>query len=460
MRIARITGESLAYNPEYTDSEELRDDRMMNDPILVMNSSGGGVNFELSYPEDESPLSEFMMSAFMSTWANTPQRFNDGVADSVVTDVAATGVITVTTGAAFAAGHLIRNSGFSTPANNGTFRVTAGSATVPSVGAGLLSAEAVPPGTARVKVVGFEGVAGDITTTATGLASTALDFTTLGLTVGKAIKVGGALASQKFTTSANNAWARIIAITATSLTLDNLPSGWAIDAGAGKTIRVWFGDTIKNGVTANSLSIERGFMGQIVPSYIINTGMQADTMQMTIASKDKIKGSVDFKGMGGGSGTVTVDASPDPETTTPVFASNPNFQRLSEGGSTVSGPNWVQAVDFTINNNQRMIEDIGSVSPVEITPGECLVTGKSDFIFGDQTILQKFYNGTPTSIFMSMAKASRGMVFQFPRVTYRGGTNPSATGKNTDIRMALDWQASKDTLTQSHCIMERFEYVE
>jgi hypothetical protein len=461
MRIARITGESLQYNPEFVDSEELRDDRMMSDPILTMQSSSGGVNFEFSYPDDLSPLSEFIMSAFFNQWNNTPTRANDGVADSVITDVAAGGVITVAAGPAFAVGHLIRTSGFGAAQNNGVFRVTTGSATVPSVGAGLLAAETAPAATARVKVVGFEGVAGDITATASGLASTALDFTTLGLTVGQIVKIGGASAGSRFNfLTDQGVYSRVTGVTANALTLDNLPSTWAVDAGAGKAIRVYFGDTIKNGVLANSLTIERGFMGQAVPTYIVNRGMQANSLSMNVASRALISGSVDFTGMGGGQGTVTLDASPDPETSSPVMAANPNFQRLTDGGATMTGPNWVRSTEFTIANNIRQIEHLGSISPVDLIPGECSVSGKSDVYFGDQNTLQKFYTGTPTSIFFAAQKAGKAIALQFPRVTSTGGQNPSAQGKNQDVMLGLEWKASKDVLTQAHVLMDRFEFVD
>jgi hypothetical protein len=460
MRIMRYTGESLAFNPEYIDSDELRADRMMSDPILTMQSSSGGVNFEVSYPDDNSPLSEVLESSFFNTWVNTPTRDNDGTADSVITDVAATGVITVTAGATFAIGHLIRTTGFGVAQNNGVFKITTASGTVPSVGAGLLALEAAPAATARMKVVGFEGAAGDITATATGLAATTLNFTTLGLAVGQAVKIGGTLAANRFNTAANNDYARITAITATALTLDNLPTGWGVDAGTGKTIRVFFGDQIRNGVARQSLTIERGFLGQTVPTYIVNRGMHVDSMQISLASKDKIKGAVSFSGMGGGASTTALDASPDAETTSPIFAANPNFARLAEGGTTVVGPNFIRSTEISINNNLRMIENLGSISPVDIIPGECTVTGKSDFYFGDNAILAKFYAGTPSSQFMAISKAGRALVFGIPRITYRGGTNPSVSGKNTDVMIALDWQASKDPLTGVSVLLDRFEYVE
>ncbi|TIU89309.1 MAG: hypothetical protein E5W09_34920, partial [Mesorhizobium sp.] len=88
-----------------------------------------------------------------STWLNTPFRDNDGVADSVITGLAdTTDVATVTAGAAFVVGQLVRFTGFTPSANNGVLKCTTGSATVPAfLGAGFV-AEAAPPATARMKV--------------------------------------------------------------------------------------------------------------------------------------------------------------------------------------------------------------------------------------------------------------------------------------------------------------------
>ena len=58
-----------------------------------------------------------------------------------------------------------------------------------------------------VKVVGFQGATGDVTATATGLGSTLLDFTTLGLSAGQWIWVGGDTSGVKFATAACNGWA-------------------------------------------------------------------------------------------------------------------------------------------------------------------------------------------------------------------------------------------------------------
>src|SRR5215218_8609504 len=178
MRTVRVTGESLAFTNSFLDSDELRSDRMNVDPIQVMQESGGGINFEI---------------ALWNSWTNTPARDNDGTADSVITDVNTTGgVVTVSgVGGTFAVGHLVKLENFTNAANNGVFRCTTSSATVPAFsGAGLVS-EAAPPATAKMKVVGAAGVSGDVSANATGLTSVSLIFTALGLSVGQWIKIGG-----------------------------------------------------------------------------------------------------------------------------------------------------------------------------------------------------------------------------------------------------------------------------
>ncbi|MGE0290272.1 MAG: phage tail tube protein [Bradyrhizobium sp.] len=459
MRKKRYTGEALTFAPEYLDSDEIRDDRMMGDPTKTMQAAAGSINDELSYPDDESLDSEFYRSAFFNTWQNTPQRFNDGTADSAITDVAATGgVITVASGAAFAVGHLVRLTGFGVAGNNGLFRITTGSATVPAVGNSLLTDEAAPAASARVKVVGLQGASGDLVAAADGITSTALDFTTLGILVGQWIKIGGTGASFRFATEALNGWARITAIAAGKLTLDNLPTGWTTDAGTGKTLRIFFGDRIKNGITHTALTLEKGFLGQAVPTYIAHRGMEVGQVVHTIVSRRQVTRTWTFTGLGGSMGTTALDASPDPQTLGQPIAANANVGRLAENGQRLTSPNWARSFEFTINNQLRTVEDVQETSPQKINEGEFQVTGRLETYFGDDSLLAKFYAGTPTALNSRVQRNGQAMIFQVPRATYRSDGNPAVSGKNTDVMLPLGFQASYDTLTAAHLLLDRIEF--
>lgn len=465
MRLRHVTGESLNFRPIFVEPAELRADRMTGDSIDVGSQNDGGNTYELTYPFPSSPKDSDIKSALYNTWTQMAERYNDGTADSVITDVATTNtVLTVTTGTAFVAGQLVRFTGFGVTGNNGVFKCTTGSATVPQfVGSGITN-ETAPPAAARVKVVGFAGASGDITATATGLGSTSLNFTTLGLNVGQWIKVGGTGSGNRFATEALNTWIRITAIAATALTCDNLPSAWTTDAGSSKTIKVWFGDVTKNGTTQLGQTIEKGFLGQTTPTYIVHTGMVANTYELTIPAQEKVMVNVTYLGMGGSQSTTALDASPDAApalATYPVIAGSANVARIGEAGLALSSPNWSRALTININNNNTPIISADSRAPVGIIGHECTVTGTLSTYFGSNALLTKFYNGTPTTIVAIMAKAPQALIVTVPRVIYTGDGTPNASGKNQEMMLNLAWRASKDeTYTNALITMDRLEYYE
>ncbi len=460
MRTMRITGESLKYEPQFVQPDEIRDDRMNADPVKINENNNGGINYQLSFPVDESPLSEFYRSMMFNPWMNTPYRDNDGTADSVITGVAATGgIITIVTGAAFVTGQLIRATGFGAAGNNGLFKVTTGSATVPAVGDGLLTDEAAPGANARIKVVGFEGAAGDITALADGLGSTALDFTTLGLAVGQFVKIGGVGAGFRFATDKNNSFARIVAVAAKKITLDNLPTGWAAGAGAGKTIRVFTADWIKNGTTTSALMIERGFMGQAVPTYIRQYAMVVGEATIDITSEQLISGTFTVQGLKGEKSTVSIDPTPDKRTTNANVSANVNVGRIAENGAPITGGNFVKALQITVNNNLRILTADGEVGGVDIGVGEVGITVNLETYFKTGDLLDRLFDNLPTNVNAIVTKNSQAVIYSLPRLTYTGGA-PSAGAKNQDVMLPLSGMASIDPLTESHIMMSRFEYYE
>lgn len=460
MRTVRMTGESLKYDPKFVSSTEIRSDRMNADPIKTNEENAGAINFELSYPVDNSPMSDFVASAFYGAWVNTPSRDNDGTADSVITGVATSGgVVTCTTGAAFVAGHLVKATGFGVAANNGVFTCTTGHATTPAFLGQSLADESAPPAAARMKVCGFVGAAGDITATATGLATTALDFTTLGLAVGQWVKVGGTATGDKFATAALNSWGRITVIAAKALTLDNLPTGWTTDDGATKTIKVFFGDYLRNGTTKSSFTIERGFMDQTTPTYIIQRGLVGGQLDLDFTTDAVIKGSITFNGLSGEQTTTSLDSSPDAATTNMVMSANANVGRISENGAAVVSPNYVKSLKVSLNNNLRMQGAIGTVGSIDVGAGVNNVTGTMETYFGSNTLLAKLLANTATNASAITTKNSQAIVVTLPRLIFTGGA-PEVGGQNQDVMMSLNFGASYDTTTASQIQMDRLEYYE
>lgn len=467
MRQKVVTAEALKYAPTLVDSAEMRSDRMTSDSVVTGLDSSGPMTWEFHFPYPDSVEDFDIRSAFYNNWVLTPLRDNDTVAGSVIT-AAAVGALTVLTGASFQIGHLVRTTGFNVAANNTIAKVTtAGATSVTATGAYAI--EASPPGTARAKVVGFQGASGDITANATGLASTTLDFTTLGLAVGQWIKIGGTAATDRFIlggATANNGRARIIGIAAHQLTLDNLPAGWAVDAGTTRTIKVWFGDRIVNGTTQISQTIERGDLGMNVPVYMVSPGMVVASLAFSIKPKVIITAVATYMGMAAAApnSTTTLDAVLDPapaQALFPQFAGSANVGSMRENGVQLTSPNWCIGLDFTIANNIQPAETIDGVGPQDLVPGECLVTGVCNTIYGDATLLNRFLGGTPTNLNLALQKNNQMVFISFPRVVFNSDGAVNANAKNQIINASFGFRASKDdSLTGVIVSMDRLEYFE
>jgi len=317
----------------------------------------GSINWELSHGGNFDP---FFESALLNTYVKMPERDNNGTADSAITDVSATSdTYTVNAGSSFVEGHLVRGSGFTGGENNTLFRAQTGSsdtAVVAPASPGLAD-ETAPPGTARLKVVGFEGASGDITADATGLTSTTLDFTTLGLTVGQWLKVGGTAAVNKFDTAALNTFVRVKTVAANDLDFDYLPTGWATDAGSGKTIRVFTSDYLEVGDSLKSITLEKVFTGQGTPFYINYVGAVMNGLTVQADAQSRLTGSFDTIGFTGGGDTTALDASPDAASTSLIMNTSTNIGRLLENGADQASPVWIESAGLTLNNN---ITPVGS----------------------------------------------------------------------------------------------------
>jgi hypothetical protein len=169
-----------------------------------------------------------------------------------------------------------------------------------------------------------------------------------------------------------------------------------------------------------------------------------------------------FNGTTGSQSIVSLDDTPDPETSNPVMAAAVNVGRIAENGVAVGGPNFVRSFKVSVNNNLRMINAIRSddkVGPVGIGQGSFDVQVEVETYFGSDALLSKLFAGTPTNISTRIEKNQQALIFAVPRYVYTDGA-VSAGGKNQDLMLPLTGPASKDPLTSAHLIIDRLEYYE
>lgn len=460
MQIMRVESISLSESNKTVTSDQIKSSRLSNAAILTGRTTTGGFTFEFS----DTIFDDLMIASLLGTRQKIADINNGGVADSNITQVtnsSATYAV-ASGGAAFVSGHLVRAAGFIAAGNNGLFRVTSSTGTT-IVQAGLtLVDEAAPPGAADLRVVGFRGASGDITATAGGLASTILDFTTLGLTVGGMIKMGGATAGEQFAiNAANNDFARITGIAAHVLTLDSLPTGWAVDAGTAKTITVYVADVVKVGTNldGNTFTAETAHLDQAVPTYFVDSGLAVNKLSFKAPVQSKLTCAVDFLGITSLTpATAAISgATYTPAPTTGIYNTTSNCSRIMENGVVLGSPTWVTELDFDISNNLRELLGIGNLSAVDIGKGECMVTGKLTAYFGSVALYNRARNLTSTSVqaIFKSPVGNKAYVFNFPTVQL-DAPRPNAGGINQDIVVNATINASEDSVTGTNVQIDMF----
>lgn len=443
-RHVRFTSGSPRANPTFVESQEIIADRMTADIIMVGRELGGDVASEVS----KSNLPEEMYeSAMMSPRSITPYR--EGAAE--ITAVSATAYTVTNPGSGaqgvFAEGLLVKATGFAQAGNNRVFRAAATSSATSVVMTG--GTVEVPSGQQpRLKVIGVEGASGDITATASGLGSTALNFLTIGcFYVGQWVWVGGLAAANKFAAAGAYGLCRISAITATALTFDAKPTTWTTDTGTGKTIRVYAGDFLKNGTTLQTYTVERD-IGDIA-RYDYYSGYATNMLGFQLASQQIAQMTVGLTGLGYTplSGARFAGAATRENINLPICNTSSHVASLRDAGVEITGPNFVLGLNVGVNNNLRNLPRIGSLDFVGLALGEGTIEGQLTAYLGDETLLARVFAGTTLGLDFALlgddgTGVRSGLVVDLPKIKYSGGV-ADVGAKNTEINQVIPFRALK-----------------
>jgi len=448
------TGNTLNKNVTYTQDDCVRSDRMTDFSLETGQTIEGDINFNLSFFTFDEELEGLFMDAWDRTGLDIDTAITaiDGTTNDsfTVDDAAAEG---------YAVGHLIRSTGMADTLNNGVWTIDTISTNELQTSDGAALVDETPGAGARLKVVGFAGVLSDIGADAAGLTSATIDFTTLGLTVGQWIKIGGALAAEKFVADANNDFARISAIAANVLTLDEKPSGWTVEALSGSIAhKVWIADTLKNGVTRKSFSYERAFDDQLGNKYQQYVGCEIATGSLNFPVDGTITGTFGYMGKDAAFAATSLEpGTPLPTLNQQPMTTTSNLGSVQEGGTTITGPNWIQSMDLSFANNLRDIRAVGSQSSVSIGVGSLDNTGTITLYYGDSTMLEKYQSGTETSVSFRTNLNNQAYVFSMPRIKFESGSS-DITGKDVDVTTPLGYRALRDPVFNAHILLSSFEY--
>lgn len=459
----RETSSGLNANPKTIISSEIRSDRQVTDLILVGEDAGGAVGGELAFHVADDDLEE----ALQGTWSNNPS-ITVATIDTEISDVSTTTLTVSAGGAAFIAGALTLTSGFTTAGNNKLERVTSNSATTIVYPAATFAAEAaqIPVG-ACVRAVGIMGASGDfaaVTSGGNGIQSTVQDLTVYGISVGEWVKVGdGDNAGCSLTgTVADNGFCRVSGVATHKISFDIVPAGWTADAGTGITLRIFTGDFLSNGSTKRSNTIERQYLDHSPVDYEYLLGMTLNTF--AVDAKAQAVATYTKNYIGKSASITSTRASGATDVAAPTYGvlnTSTNVGRIGFNGSTISGPNFVLAASFNINNNIRAQMAVGSIGAVGTGNGEFTVTGTLQTYFGDASIYNQIINNTLTSFDMRLGRSDgnrESYLFDFPSIKLGSGS-PSVSGKNADVTIQAGFTAFMDATKLYTLAVGRFWYL-
>lgn len=361
--------------------------------------------------------------------------------------VGGTPVLDLTT--LFAVGDLVNVAGFSNAANNGLFRISAvATSTIDlqdadgTLTAAVLVDEAASSAVSVVQV-GFESAAGDVDVDTTGsrpaLTSTTLDFTTLGLTVGEFIFIGGDQTATQFATTANNGFVRVRSIAANRLEFDKTDTTMATEANTTLLIQIFLGRVLKNEVGTlikrRTYQFERQLgapddasPSQIQSEYLV--GALIGETVFNINTADKITADISLVATdneqrtgatGLKSGTRPALAEAD------AFNTSSDFSTIKLALVDAANPNptplfaFATQLTLTINNSLSPNKAIGTLGAFDVTAGTFVVSGSINAYFGNVTAVQAVRNNSDVTIHSHIVKANAGITFDVPLMALGDG---------------------------------------
>lgn len=339
---------------------------------------------------------------------------------------------------------LIYARGFANSANNGLKVLDADPATTDtSVGVtdtGLV--DETVSGNATIELCGVRAKTGDLAINVTSGVATltngensvtsALDFTTLGLTVGQFIHIGGLASGQRF--SAGYGYGRITAISATSITLDKLQGTLATDPGTGDTVDILFGRFLRNVNVSDSDYLELSTQFELAaedlegvgtPAYLYAKGNYCDEMTIELPLTSKAMMGFGFKGTDTDDPTTsraTNASSAKSPNMTSAFGTSSDIARLritdvDETGLTTDFKN----LTLTFRNSVSPEKVVGTLGAKYMNAGNFEVEMEAQLIFTEKDVITRMRNNTTVSMDFSLVNSDGALFFDIPSMTVGGG---------------------------------------
>lgn len=352
----------------------------------------------------------------------------------------------------------------------GTGTVAHADVTASSGGSGVVTATATVPGDPGNLIAIAETMTNGVWSPTGFLAGGGggTSFISLGLIPGQFIYIGGDTAGTVFATAADNGWARVHAVDHDVLTLDKTSGTMVDDAGAAKTIQLFFGKVLKNEsdpdlIVRRTYNFERtlGAPDSALPTQIqaeYLTGAVANELTLNFSQADKVTADLAFMAtdyetrtgaVGVKSGTRPAIVSEDAYNTSNDFAR----LKMTLLNATDSNPSalFAYVTDFSIgiNNNASPNKAISVLGAFDVSVGNFVVEGNTEAYFSTVEATAAIRNNSDVTMDFVMVKANKGLWCDIPLITL--GEGRLNVEQDQPIKLPLSLMAAAD-LTFDHTL--------
>lgn len=413
----------------------IRADRQM--PKGTVSDVDASGNFQTDLLEGGAQ--DLMQAAF---WADLRRKGEEAVT-SVATGSDAYSVASTE---GFQVGALILASGFAATANNGLKRVTSINANSSIEVAENLSDEASPPAGAKVVVVGHHFNSGEIDVDASGSqprlirSSGSISLSSLGISSGEWIYVGGDLPIERFSGSENGGFKRVRWTSNSQISLDKTASDMSSESGSGITLRVFFGRFLKNEadpslIKRRTYQIERTLGAsddaqptQIQAQYLV--GAVPNEVSINIPTADKVTVDWSFLAADGETRTGAVGVKAGARPAIPGgnawnTSSHLVRSRIALVDQFDEAPDplfaYVTSLNLSISNNVTPAKAVGVLGAFELTSGKFEVSGSADVYFASVEAVEAVRANSDVTLDMILSERNRAIAIDIPLISLGGG---------------------------------------
>lgn len=233
----------------------------------------------------------------------------------------------------------------------------------------------------------------------------------------------------------------VTAASANSITVTPTPTGAA-------ATEVERGAAIKNGTTERSFTIERQHT-DVASTFELYTGVKVNSMTVNVAAGSISRYTFALLGQDEVSAATSAASSTTDHTTNPIMNGVDNVYAVRENHASLG--TIVRSFSLSVANNHFARQAVGTLGPVSMGSGSCVVTGTLSVYFENNTLLDKFRNWTTTNLsFILQDSAGNAYCFHIPECKLTLG-RASTPGLNQDITAELSFQGYRDT-TYGHTV--------